>query len=104
MEWNQVPKLWPRLQSLRVGKATGLTMDIISNLVSEMPEIGLIEVPESITLEQTSDHIRKITQGGRERKQLPVIRHFQKSSERCLYQPSGKQLPFQSFTWARGRV
>ncbi len=86
VEWSEVPKLLPLLKALRMGQATGLTMDVVSNLASKMPKIALIEVPQSITLEQIADHTRKITQDGRERKQMPVIRNFQKSLEPCLYQ------------------
>jgi len=86
VEWSKIPKLWPHLQSLRVGQATGLTMDTVSNFASEMPEISLIEVPKSIKLEQTADHIRKIMQDGCKRKQRLLIRHFQKPMNPCPYQ------------------
>ena len=40
--WSQVPKLWPCLESLEVGQATGLTMDIVSEFIPKMPKIRRI--------------------------------------------------------------
>ena len=81
-----MPKLWPHLQSLRIGQATGLSMDVVSSFVSEMPKVSLIEMPKSITLEQTADHVRKITQDGCKREQRLLIRQFQKYTRPCTYQ------------------
>lgn len=66
-------KLWPNLQNLRIGQATGLMMDVVSKFAFKLSKMSLIEVPKSITLEQT------------ERKERPVIRHFQKSTEPCQH-------------------
>ena len=87
MEWSQVPKLWPHLQSLRIGRATGLTMDIVLKIVSEMPAIMHIELPRSVTLKTTDqlDLTRKITQDGCERKYRLVICHFGPGTSPCIY-------------------
>jgi len=83
--WSQVPKLWPCLESLEVGQATGLTMDIVSEFVPQLSKIWCILLPVSVTLEE-SDLTRKITQDGCERKQRLIIRHCSLPIKPCPYQ------------------
>lgn len=87
MEWSQVPKVWPHLKTLGIRQASGLTMEIVSKFASEVPDISLIELPNSITLKHTADQIRKITQDDCKRKQRLIIRSYkyQQFMRACIY-------------------
>lgn len=85
-EWSQVPRLWPHLNFLSVGKATGLTMDIVSKFVPQLSDICYIGLPKSVKLKQL-DFTRKITlDDGCEIKQRVIIGHYDQSTKPCPYQ------------------
>ena len=83
--WSQVPKMWPHLNCLSVGQATGLTMEIVSKLVPQLPDIYYIGLPKSVKLEQ-QEFIRKIMLDGCEIKQRIFIGHYKQPTKPCPYQ------------------
>jgi len=47
-DWNQLPQLWPQLESLEIGQCTGLTMEMVEELIPRFIKLRRICLPNSL--------------------------------------------------------
>lgn len=48
MGWSDIPKLWSRLETLRLKHTTGLTMAVVGEIIPQLESLKKLRLPEDI--------------------------------------------------------